>query len=84
MQRISNILTALIIGATAVFLIGYLTSIASTPVNKDIPSIKEFQSLLNQLEPNAPINVDGRLGPETQRKWDRVYFNQNLIENRGA
>jgi len=36
----------------------------------------ELQEMLNQIEPENPIKVDGHIGPATIAKWNRVWFNQ--------
>ncbi len=36
----------------------------------------ELQELLNKIEPSDPVKIDGRIGPETLTKWNRVWFNQ--------
>lgn len=41
-----------------------------------ILSIEDFQRLLNKIEPSNPIECDGKLGPATQKKWDRIICNQ--------
>jgi hypothetical protein len=43
---------------------------------KDIPSPAQIQQLLNLLEPEKPIKVDGKIGIATIAKWERVYCNQ--------
>lgn len=46
-----------------------------------MPSIIDIQERLNEIDPNNPIPVDGKLGPDylnskTQAKWDKIVFNQ--------
>ena len=43
---------------------------------KDIPSPAQIQQLLNLLEPEKPVRVDGKIGSVTIAKWERVYGNQ--------
>lgn len=42
-----------------------------------IPGPAELQRRLNRAEPERPIKVDGRPGPETIAKWQRVFCNQS-------
>jgi hypothetical protein len=44
------------------------------PAEKRLPGQGEIQRLLNELEPNEPITVDGVVGPATRAKWERVYY----------
>jgi len=46
-----------------------------------LPSIIDIQERLNEIEPNNPIPVDGKVSldwrnSKTQTKWDRIVFNQ--------
>lgn len=43
-------------------------------------SISDVQEMLNKIEPKSPIKVDGKLGKETQIKWDRVYCNYMALK----
>ncbi len=49
------------------------------PIGKGplLPSVTAIQQQLNQLEPENPIKVDGKLGPKTAEKWDRVFCEQS-------
>jgi len=38
-----------------------------------LPAPADIQELLNRLEPEPRIAVDGRIGPKTMEKWNRVY-----------
>ena len=42
-----------------------------------IMSPRDFQALLNRLEPSQAIEEDGRIGAKTVEKWERVYGNQS-------
>jgi len=46
-----------------------------------LPSVQQVQHYLNQLDPDDPIIEDGKLGRETQRKWDRLYCDQCANES---
>lgn len=46
---------------------------------QEIPSIEEFQNLLNQIEPENAIIEDGKLGKATEQKWNKVWMNQQGI-----
>jgi len=35
----------------------------------------EIQEVLNAIEPNGPITVDGVIGPATLAKWERLQAN---------
>lgn len=39
-----------------------------------LPAPSDIQKLLNRLEPEPRISVDGRIGPATMEKWRRVYI----------
>ena len=85
METIKTIIT-IIIGFAILLAVGYWTnkkcqayqntSNEKRTTSDEIPSIAEFQEMLNRLDPRNPIKVDGKFGPETQAKWDRVYCNQ--------
>uniref|UniRef100_A0A6H1ZQ12 Uncharacterized protein n=2 Tax=viral metagenome TaxID=1070528 RepID=A0A6H1ZQ12_9ZZZZ len=38
-----------------------------------LPSISDVQALLNRIEPEPRIAEDGRIGPKTIEKWNRLY-----------
>ena len=38
-----------------------------------LPAPSDIQELLNRLEPEPRIAVDGKIGPQTMDKWNRVY-----------
>jgi len=38
-----------------------------------LPSPGDIQRLLNKLEPESPLKVDGKIGPATRTKWEQVY-----------
>jgi hypothetical protein len=42
-----------------------------------IPGPSELQKRLNRIEPKNPIKVDGRIGPETIAKYERIFCNQS-------
>lgn len=49
-----------------------------------LPSIMDIQERLNELDPNNPIPVDGKVSPDyqnslTQTKWDRTVFNRDAL-----
>lgn len=46
-----------------------------------IPCIADWQQMLNEIEPENPIEVDGRLGYETQKKWDWIFCNQSAAKS---
>ena len=48
-------------------------------MRSEIISIAEFQEYLNELDPSNPIAVDGKLGPATQAKWDRIVCNNYAL-----
>jgi len=52
-------------------------SIAERP---ELPSLIEIQKMLNELEPDNPIKVDGIYGPKTKEKWERVWMNEQAIK----
>jgi hypothetical protein len=41
-----------------------------------LPSLMDIQEKLNELEPSSPIEADGKWGPETKEKWERVWCNE--------
>ena len=55
----------------------------TTPVTNNeithtrLPSPTDIQLLLNELEPNEPLHVDGIIGKATIEKWERVYCNES-------
>lgn len=51
--------------------------IVSDANNIDLPSPADIQALLNRLEPEPRLKVDGKIGPLTLEKWDRVYCEQS-------
>lgn len=67
------------IGTGAVVLATYRTSqpkpqeTAAGP----LPSITSIQRRLNELEPDNPLKLDGKLGRATQEKWDRVFIKES-------
>jgi len=46
-------------------------------IEEALPSISEIQRRLNALDPEQPLRVDGKLGPATQAKWDRVFVRES-------
>ena len=42
-----------------------------------LPSITAIQQQLNRMEPESPIKVDGKLGPATAEKWNRLFIEQS-------
>lgn len=42
-----------------------------------LPSVTAIQRRLNELEPENPLKVDGKLGRATQEKWDRVFIRES-------
>ena len=44
---------------------------------QSLPSPAAIQRQLNQLEPDNPLKVDGKIGRLTQEKWDRVYIRES-------
>jgi len=48
----------------------------TTPA-ETMPSVTAIQRRLNELEPESPIRADGKLGPATQAKWDRVFIRES-------
>lgn len=60
----------------------YIQTLPEQPTK--LISLMELQRLLNTLEPENPIKVDGKVSPdwqesETQTKWDRIYSNQSNV-----
>lgn len=45
--------------------------------NISLPSPAAIQELLNRLEPEPRLKVDGKIGPLTLEKWNRVYCEQS-------
>jgi hypothetical protein len=43
----------------------------------NIPSPYQMQQLLNLLEPDNPIKVDGKIGPQTMAKWNEYICDRN-------
>jgi preprotein translocase subunit YajC len=43
---------------------------------KELMSLIEIQKMLNELEPENPIEADGIYGNQTKVKWERVWMNQ--------
>ena len=43
----------------------------------DLPSPAAIQLKLNELEPQTLLKVDGKIGPLTLEKWNRVYCEQS-------
>jgi len=83
-------LITLALGIVIVVLIGWWTRELCKPklevVAYELISISELQELLNEIEPTDPIEVDGKLGPATQEKWDRLVCNaehQKAMERMG-
>ena len=58
------------------WLIGEVNLEATETKQAEILSPKDFQTLLNEIEPQNPIVVDGIIGKQTVAKWERVYCNQ--------
>ena len=42
-----------------------------------LPSVTAIQQQLNRMEPENPLKVDGKLGPKTIEKWNRVFIAQS-------
>lgn len=42
-----------------------------------LPSIAAIQQQLNRMEPENPLKADGKLGRQTQEKWDRLFCEQS-------
>lgn len=42
-----------------------------------LPSITSIQLRFNELEPENPLKLDGKLGRATQEKWDRVFMKES-------
>jgi len=85
MDRVIRTIITLAVGASIIIAVGYKTQqhcARATNATKrvEIPSPKEFQALLNELEPDSPIAEDGIIGKETIAKWERVYNNQQAIK----
>lgn len=49
-------------------------------LHQEVLSPYEFQEYLNRLEPENSIEVDGRIGTETIKKWERIYCNQSAAK----
>ena len=43
----------------------------------DLPSPAAIQLKLNELEPQTRLKVDGKIGPLTLEKWNRIYIEQS-------
>jgi len=41
----------------------------------EFPNLIDIQKKLNELEPENPIEADGKYGTETRDKWERVWMN---------
>lgn len=59
---------------TLLFLAGCNKQPVAEPL---LPSVAAIQQQLNELEPENPIKVDGKLGRQTQEKWNRVFVEQS-------
>jgi len=46
-----------------------------------IPSLMDIQKMLNEFEPENPIEEDGKYGPATAEKWERVYIEQSVDQS---
>jgi len=85
MNRIIRMIITLTAGALIIIAVGYKTQqhcARATNATKrvEIPSPREFQALLNELEPDSLIVEDGIIGKETIAKWERVYNNQQAMK----
>lgn len=81
----------ILIGVGFVLLAGYMTQqhcaratnaprrVSEHPP-KELLGPFELQELLNQLEPEHPLKVDGKIGPKTIAKWERVYCEQSALK----
>lgn len=58
-----------------------LKNIADNYLERHLPSPLDIQRRLNQIEPQNPVVVDGVIGKETMKKWNRVYNNQQGIKS---
>lgn len=55
----------------------FLAGCEKQPVEAILPSPAAIQELLNQMEPEPRLKVDGKIGPMTLEKWNRVYCEQS-------
>ena len=88
MRKLTSFIITCIIGLSIVCYVGYRTKqacVGAAFAEKEyILSPMEFQELLNRLEPNDPIVVDGKIGRKTIAKWESVYNNQMAIKIDGG
>jgi len=78
MKTAKSITIVLLISAAIIFW-GWRESVWQKRFNAEqarIETIEEFQKKLNETGIGTPIKVDGRLGSETQKKWDTVNSRQ--------
>lgn len=85
MRKLLEITISVIIGGSVVIYAGWICKQASTqaaiPAKRvQIHSPRQFQALLNELEPEYPIAEDGIIGRESIEKWERVYCNQQAMK----
>ena len=76
-ERYQSFMLLILLCIAIMFIVVYVVSneCEVTP-DSELPSLMDIQRRLNELEPNDPIEVDGRYGLETQEKWERVYCNE--------
>lgn len=77
MKNFIQLVITLIMGLVVIVYIAFYTKGKCEP--KTVPSMYEIQEMLNKYEPENPIKVDGIIGPETIKKWERVYVNQSAM-----
>jgi hypothetical protein len=68
------IIPCLLVFGVSAFMIAYYPKTAEP--SQVLMSQAEVQELLNKLEPENPIEVDGVIGKTSREKWTRVYCNQ--------
>jgi len=81
-ERLTAVVMAAVIATSMVALV---TCKAKKPTERTepttpaetVPSVTAIQRRLNELEPESPIRADGKLGPATQAKWDRVFIRES-------
>ena len=78
MKKVISFILCVAIGVGIIYGVGYQAKRLNPPDDKilTVPSFFEIQELLNEIEPENPIKVDGRIGKKTLEKWDRVYCQQ--------
>jgi hypothetical protein len=78
-QRWTAFLMTVAFGLSVVFMAGFITKQKTEQVmaEQGLPSISAIQRKLNELEPQNPLKIDGKLGRLTQEKWDKLYIRES-------